>query len=1308
MKKKLFKVLSLFLAVTFVFLNLPAGVLAYGNTIQSKIDDSKEITSVNEIEEQINEDEKETKSILPLILSEEKSLRDEYSKFYLCDDNSMVSITFAEPVHTLNDDEEWIDIEENSQVLRDNKITLNCDNYRINITAEAKVGEKTAIKLNGGKKRVSENDNSKKNNGLFVSSAIKAMSKAAKEDLKKGVLSERFDGDKQKEEAFVENLNSMIEHYNTTVFESVRFNKKEIEFVNPFDDNTSMQYYVTNKTIKENLILNDRSEFVSYSSIIDCLDFKPVLKENGSIIFTDESNNIVFYITSPVMYDSVGNTSTEIEIDIQPTLTGYRITYTPNAEWLSSDDTIYPVTIDPEYVSGNCLPANFEQTFVSYSNPDSYYGNYRYMCVGNAGDSNHNFGKTYSYFWVKNMPSIHGGTIKNSYITLSVLNEAGTVHNLDAYIPESQCDFAEMTWNTKPDASEHLIKSNIQATLKSGSSTQYQYTIPLGILPVNWYFSTDARRFGVMLKYSNTGFQDFTLLYGSNSRNPSSCYPYLVIEYEPKPQESAEISLVIPTGDYVIANSYTGNYLTYNSQSGTLDTQPYYDGNTQKWHVYQNSDGTYSFYPLSNTNLRLETHCGTYTDYRPLTLYDYVNTNNLDSNAIRYRICRSSSSTYSIKPVSKTSLAVSAYIGEIGTDSFAYFYNNYNSSYRTFDKKAGENTQLYAYSAAIHQQWYFQPVGQYLEHNESISDGLYYLYSELYQDYLTYDSTDNTAKIGEVGYGLSQQWMVRCQSDGTYTISPQIKRERSLDLHNGASAVGIPLTVSSYVNGSASVNRKMRFHDVTYNSNGNTYTASISPALSPMESLDIYVGGTINWSQGSTEVQLVGSESVILGRTNNATSQKWRFVRVLEYEADNTLPDNLIYQLGVLRYMINKTYDEVSNLDTRTSMIEELELQEDLIRADYILESNNYLSSYASAVIPDFVPFINSAPQVAAGYPDIYKVVANRLLVMYGTVNEGENESAAYLDDNCKYNEWTEESNSALNWYFLLTNGSTFFNRTDSGIEAVERTNTLIERLNIFRYYHNEVKQFCATALDGQCEVGIPKGSSDGTYYGFADIVKSNGYSGSYIWEVKPNNQKYYIHGGVQGIGTKQLGRYINAANTALQVKKKIFGGYIYYQKPFSAGFPLQHFDFILPSIENPGETVTLDVGCPDYSPLILPDSGLILYRKKGIEEPSNSIEYSYNDEKVELLQSTTLVIQLDDIVEGNTVILGAQVVGAVVLSTVLLYLAAPEVGAALSIMAGTASSTVISNFKNVSFIVTTFARELTYYLNRLYDPAYS
>ena len=123
---------------------------------------------------------------------------------------------------------------------------------------------------------------------------------------------------------------------------------------------------------------------------------------------------------------------------------------------------------------------------------------------------------------------------------------------------------------------------------------------------------------------------------------------------------------------------------------------------------------------------------------------------------------------------------------------------------------------------------------------------------------------------------------------------------------------------------------------------------------------------------------------------------------------------------------------------------------------------------------------------------------------------------------------------------------------------------------------------------------------SNSSFTGRADIIRNNFNNTASIWEVKPNNPRYYGSG---GRGTKQITRYIAQA-----LLGDVHKGTLTFPNHLVAGEPIVPFYLDVPSLT--GGTETLKVSpSPQYS-TIPNESGLILYEQKNKEEQIPEYEY--------------------------------------------------------------------------------------------------
>ncbi|MBO5653722.1 MAG: DNRLRE domain-containing protein, partial [Clostridia bacterium] len=109
----------------------------------------------------------------------------------------------------------------------------------------------------------------------------------------------------------------------------------------------SLQYDLVGDTLKESLVLNKPAAQSSYSFRITATDTTPSLQADGSVLFLDEKSNVIFTLAAPWMWDAAEQYSSDIEVKLERVRDGYLYTLTPDAAWLRDSARQYPVTIDP-------------------------------------------------------------------------------------------------------------------------------------------------------------------------------------------------------------------------------------------------------------------------------------------------------------------------------------------------------------------------------------------------------------------------------------------------------------------------------------------------------------------------------------------------------------------------------------------------------------------------------------------------------------------------------------------------------------------------------------------------------------------------------------------------------------------------------------------------------------------------------------------------------------------------------------------------------------------------------------------------
>jgi len=145
-------------------------------------------------------------------------------------------------------------------------------------------------------------------------------------------------------------------------------------------ENIDYQYTVVGNSIKEDIILRERTERASFSMAIDAGGLKIKEKEGVILIYEDDETDPVFCLTAPQMYDAAGETSLNVMLSLMESDGVYTVTVTPDAAWLAAKERAYPVRIDPSTVSIDASQIGLYG--VEEGSPNLIIGDNRYPYVG--------------------------------------------------------------------------------------------------------------------------------------------------------------------------------------------------------------------------------------------------------------------------------------------------------------------------------------------------------------------------------------------------------------------------------------------------------------------------------------------------------------------------------------------------------------------------------------------------------------------------------------------------------------------------------------------------------------------------------------------------------------------------------------------------------------------------------------------------------------------------------------------------------------------------------------------------------------
>ena len=295
------KLVAFIMALFMILVSVPVSVFATSAISASSSDDTS--TNINAESETVKKD--------VIVLEEDKTLRDENTKYFKLSDGTTKAVVYSQGVHFKDADGNWVDI--------DNTLTLNGSEYSSNNKQSIKFANKSS------------------SNGLV--------------SIKDGDFKIDFTPlNTNKVSAIVENP----QKNNSRKFDDVKALRNlvsKVTYSNIYNG-IDIEYILMGNNIKENIIVNSKQDSYVYSFELKLNKLTAELS-NGSIVLSDSTTGENMYvIPAPYMYDANGVMSIDVEYSlVQNNKWKYTFTVTANTEWINAEDRAFPVTIDPTVVA---------------------------------------------------------------------------------------------------------------------------------------------------------------------------------------------------------------------------------------------------------------------------------------------------------------------------------------------------------------------------------------------------------------------------------------------------------------------------------------------------------------------------------------------------------------------------------------------------------------------------------------------------------------------------------------------------------------------------------------------------------------------------------------------------------------------------------------------------------------------------------------------------------------------------------------------------------------------------------------------
>ena len=565
MKKRNLKIISLLTILTIL-----VGCCTFGSASAADVDSIDVNPSTNMI----------------TIVEEDISLRQEYEKHFLMSDGSYMVTVYNEPVHH-KVNEAWLEVDNTLQT----KTTPNGDEWLetvqgITDVSLAKNYQDELVVMKQDEYSISWGIQADTNKAQMATMNI------SQEPIESKVVSNDLSQISAEEQKMLASKSSSTVQYHNALLPQV-----------------NLEYVVLPSRVKESVILNSPQDIPSYTVNVYTQNLSARLLENKEIEFFDKDNVVIFTMWAPYMYDSAEELSEDIDVALNDVGNGqYKITITPDSNWLKDPKRVYPVTIDPD-VSVSRVRQNIIDTYV-WEGHGNQNDNLDRMYIGKK--SGH---IARAYIKYVTMPTISSNaTITGATQRVNILSGTSTANNAAAYkVTGGDWDSGTITWANKPNAGT-TIATNIGHNNKSYYSFSCTSTVK------SWYSGSTSGKnanYGIMIRYNNESINDYNSFYSSDYATESK-RPLMTISYTTGSPIQPGGKIVWPVPGHYTINSKWG----YRSFDGAVHRG--IDISCNGANVVAAIDGTVrTFYNSSSGNSMIVTKSGSSFQTRYYHLKSY-------------------------------------------------------------------------------------------------------------------------------------------------------------------------------------------------------------------------------------------------------------------------------------------------------------------------------------------------------------------------------------------------------------------------------------------------------------------------------------------------------------------------------------------------------------------------------------------------------------------------------------------------------------------------------------------------------------
>ena len=460
------------------------------------------------------------------IVQEDTAQRNLFEKHYLLEDGSCLAVTYPEQVCYLDEYGNWLEIDNSLEQIGNR---LENKNSPLKVSFANEVNDET-VKLT--------------NHGVDFTWSL-SFSSELSNNLK------QLENDEATKD--ITSMMPKVEYNDATNSSNATEDlltanniESHVTYKNVFFDSVDVQYTVFPNRVKENVILNSPTEFLSYTMHVTCNDLTAELTQENGIVFYNAEGKKEYEVLTPYMFDDIYELSYDIEIKLTKTDVGYDITLMPDQTWLASEDRVYPIIIDPTVQTGT-NKVNFSDTYVfEGSTASESRALEERLRVGIYN------GKVHRVLWKTSvLPTIpQNATINSATFKLKFPDATTTSRTFSLYKINSSWASYTITWTQATALSTTLLNSSVSRNSSANTLTFSGSNITNAVK--SWYSGTANN--GFLIRYTSESLSnpDYNVFYSSDNTTSTSYMPCLMINY-------TSTGAVLPLTEYPVNSYFSDN-----------------------------------------------------------------------------------------------------------------------------------------------------------------------------------------------------------------------------------------------------------------------------------------------------------------------------------------------------------------------------------------------------------------------------------------------------------------------------------------------------------------------------------------------------------------------------------------------------------------------------------------------------------------------------------------------------------------------------------------------------------------------------